>query len=76
MPPKRKAAAGGVKGKGAKKSKAEEPEVPTTLKDAAAKLKGEDKKKGGKKYHKIDPQCPALTFGATVSFMAFVHVDE
>ena len=68
MPPKRKAAAKG-KGKGAKKTKVEEPEVPATLKDAAAKLKAEDKKKGGKKSHKLDSPCPV--FGGTVSLMAF-----
>ncbi|KAH3881504.1 protein mono-ADP-ribosyltransferase PARP3-like [Dreissena polymorpha] len=57
MPPKRKAAAG-AKAKGGKKVKVEEPAAPATLKDAAAKLKAEDKKVGGKKSHKVDTYVP------------------
>jgi hypothetical protein len=55
MPPKRKAAGAGAKG--GKKAKTEAPATPKTMKDAAAALKAEDKKSGGKKSHKIDSCC-------------------
>ena len=70
MPPKRKAA-GGAKGKGGKKAKVEEPEAPATMKDAAEKLKAEDKKSGGKKSHKVDSLCPL--FGGSVSDMVVLY---
>lgn len=57
MPPKRKAAAGGAKGKGAKKAKTEEPDTPQTMKDASALLQAVDKKAGGRKAHKVDSYC-------------------
>lgn len=68
MPPKRKAA-GRAKGKQpAKKAKAEEPAAPATMKDAAAVLKAEEKKTGGKKAHKKDTYCPLGPAAVVTSF--------
>lgn len=64
MPPKRKAARGAAKG--GKKTKKEEPAAPQTMKDAAAVLKAEDKKVGGKKSHKVDALCPVGVFAQVV----------
>mgnify|MGYP000329021863 CR=1 FL=1 len=78
MPAKRKAAAKGAKGKGsaAKKAKVEDaPAALATMKDAAEALKAEDKKKGGKKAHKVDSNCPMSS--AEVSIICYklhVHV--
>jgi hypothetical protein len=68
MPPKRKATSGAAKG--GKKTKKEEatPATPQTMKDAAAVLKAEDKKTGGKKSHKPDSFCP-LSSVALVSII-------
>lgn len=65
MPPKRKAAGGAAKG--GKKAKVEAaPAAPQTMKDAAAALKAEDKKTGGKKSHKPDSYCPLSATAAVV----------
>lgn len=66
MPPKRKATSGAAKG--GKKTKKEEatPATPQTMKDAAAVLKAEDKKTGGKKSHKPDSFCPLSSVALVV----------
>ena len=75
MPPKRKA--GGTAAKGGKKAKTEEPAAPATLKDAAAALKAEDKKIGGKKSHAVDSACPIASTASVnliyLSFLIFCH---